>query len=161
MACKVNDAAHRDGDRDEQQQRQQVVRFLDGERVHRRGEEPVEQQAGGHGGEHGRPEPADDRERHHRDQIDQQVVGQAQVRLRHDQQRGQQGQHNRGEQDPEQRPARADGVGHLGHDRARSGAGPAGRRRSVTSRFQLGARLPGVVSLAHIFQYGPARRPAQ
>jgi len=46
----MNDAADRDGDRDEEQQRQQVVGLVDGERVQRRSEVPVEQQAGGRGG---------------------------------------------------------------------------------------------------------------
>ena len=56
------------------------LRLGDGERVQRRGEVPVEQQAGGHGGEHGGPEAAEDRDRDHRDQVDEQVVGQVQVR---------------------------------------------------------------------------------
>ena len=48
-------------------------------RVQRRGEVPVQQQAGGDGGEHRGPEAADDRDRDHRDEVDQQVVGEVQV----------------------------------------------------------------------------------
>ena len=53
----VDHAADGHRDRHEQQQRQQArAARLNGERVQRHGEVPVEQHAGRHGGEHGRPE---------------------------------------------------------------------------------------------------------
>ena len=158
----VDDAADRHGDGDEQQQRQQVVRLVDGERVQRRGEVPVEQQAGGGGGEHGRPEAADHRERDHGDQVDQQVVGQAQVRPGRDQQGGQQRQADRGEQDPQQRPAGADGVGRIRHQATAVRRGPAARQplTAVTGRPGTRAGPRGIATCAHAFQYGPVCQPA-
>jgi hypothetical protein len=76
----VHHAADRDRDGHEQQQGQQLPRLLDGEGVQRLGEVPVEQQAGRHRGEHRGPEPAQHRDRHHGHQVDEQVVGEVQVR---------------------------------------------------------------------------------
>ena len=93
----VDHAAHRDRDRDEQHEGEQVARLGDRERVQRRGEEPVQQQAGADRGDHGGPEAADDRDRDDRDQVDQQVVGEVEVRLEYVEQHGKQRQPGHGE----------------------------------------------------------------
>jgi len=103
---KMNDAADADRDGDEQQQRQQVLRIGDRQGMHWLGEVPVQQQAGGHRGEHRGPEAADDSDGDDSDQVDQQVVGQAQPPCG-DQGDGQQGQ-ARDSDDPGEQPAPAD-----------------------------------------------------
>ncbi len=77
----VDDARHAHRHQDEQQQREQVAGFLDGQGVHRRGEEPVQAQARRGGGQHRRAESADDRNGHDGQEVDQQVVGEVQVVL--------------------------------------------------------------------------------
>ena len=131
-----------DGDRDghEEQQGQQLPRLLDGERVQRRGEVPVEQQAGRHGGEHGGPEAAQDRDRHHRDQVDEQVVGQVQVRPQAASTEVSSGRRRR----RAPRPPRAGGAD--GADRA--GRPPSGRGRGVRRRPGRGP-LGGGAAGAH------------
>src|SRR5262249_50088209 len=126
----VNDAADGHGDGDEQQQRQQVVRLVDGERVQRRGGGPVEAEGGrrGGGGGRARPDAADPRERHHGDRVDRQIVGRPRVGRGRDQQGGQQRQADDGKQDPQQRPAGADGVGRARHQATAAGRGPSARR---------------------------------
>ena len=145
----VDHAADRDRDGDEQQQRQQVLRVVDREGVHRPGEVPVQQQAGGDRGEHGGPEPADDRHRDHGDQVDQQVVGQAQVVRPGDQRRGEQRQPGH-QEDAGQKPAAADAAEQLGQakaqrlrsageDRSRCAAAGTGGLATGTSCGTIGA----------------------
>ena len=102
----VDDARHAHRDQDEQQQREQVARLLDGERVQRRREEPVQAQARRRGGEHGRPEPADHGDRDDREEIDQQVVGEVQVVLQRRRARGS-GAVRRDDRDDDAEPAAA------------------------------------------------------
>ena len=76
----MHHAGHRDCNHDEQQQRQQIVRLGDRERVERHGEVPVEQHAGTDSGSNGGPEAADERYPDDGQQIDEEVVGQGQLR---------------------------------------------------------------------------------
>ena len=157
----VDHAADGDRDRDEQQQGQQVRWLGDGEGMQRLGEVPVEQQAGRHRGEHGGPEPADHRDGHHRDQVDEQVIGQVQVRPGGRQGQRQQREPGRGQQRAAHPPPEADrGIarrhgrggraGHAGHARRR---GPGARGHApVTSP----ARIP-----AHAYQCEPSGLPAE
>ena len=114
------------------------LRLGDGERVQRLGEVPVEQQAGRHRGEHGGPEPAHHRDRHHRDQVDEQVVGQVQVRPGGGQDQREQREQGRGEQRAAQPPPHADrGVARRAESRGRT---PRKRRRAPSRRPP---RMPG------------------
>ena len=130
----VHHAADGDRDRHEQQQSQQVLGFGDGERVQRLGEVPVEQEAGGHGGEHGRPEAAEDRDRDHGDEVDEQVISQVQVRPPGREHRGEQRQRGGGEEHARDEPAAADRADHVGQARRpsrRLGGRRLGRRGSL------------------------------
>ena len=148
----VDDAA--DGDRDghEQQQRQQLARLGDRERVDRRGEVPVEQQAGRHGGEHGGPEAADHRDGHHRNQVDQDEVGQVQVRPRGREDHGEQRQQDRGQQHARQPPPDPDRGTGSGTGRGRR----AGRRSEAPRRMPV--VLPMLTSVS-LRQYQRNTRP--
>jgi hypothetical protein len=151
----VDDAA--DGDRDghEQQQRQQLARLGDRERVDRRGEVPVEQQAGRHGGEHGGPEAADHRDGHHRNQVDQDEVGQVQVRPRGREDHGEQRQQDRGQQHARQPPPDPD----RGTVSGTVSATGSGTGRGVNSLRR--GTAPHARSPAHAYQCEPSPVPAE
>ena len=147
----VDHAADGDRDRHEQQQGQQFARLLDGERVDRLGEVPVEQEAGRDGGEHGGPEAADHRGGHHRDQVHQDEVGQVQVRPPGRQDHGEQWQQDRGQQHARQPPPDPDrGTGsHTGRGIGRLGLGV------------ISGTAPHAGSPAHAYQCEPSVVPAE
>ncbi len=105
----VDDAGHAHRDEDEQQERQQVAGLLDGQRVHRGSEEPVQAEAGGRGGEHRRSKSADHRDRDDGEQVDQQVVGEIEVALDQRQEQREQAQHDNADRDTEPATAAVDG----------------------------------------------------
>ena len=70
----MHDAAHSDRHRDEQHQREDVLRGVDCPGVHWRREIPVQQQAAGDRRHYSRQEAAQQCHAHHGRQIDQQVV---------------------------------------------------------------------------------------
>ena len=71
----VHDRGDRDRHQQEQGQRDEVVGVLDAERVQRRGEEPVQQQAPEHRRDHRRPQPADQGAGHGQREVDQRLRG--------------------------------------------------------------------------------------
>ena len=153
----MDHAADRDRDGHEQQQSQQLLGLLDGERVNRLGEVPVQQQAGRHRGQHGGPEPAQHRDRHHDDQVDEQLVGQVQVRPPgHEDHRNRRQDGDR-QGDTRDAPAHADTTG-----RARlAGQVSGGHGTGIQGTFRSGPGNSHTPIGAHADQCEPSPVPAE
>ena len=154
----VDHAADGHRDRHEQQQGQQFLGLLDRERVERHREVPVEQQAGCHRGQHGGPETAHYGDRHHDDEVDEQVVGDVQVRPEDREHVGEQREHRGGQQHGGEAPPGVDGPGLVGRNAARLGL-----RLSRAALGTPGGQAPAAHARigTHAYQCEPSDVPTE